>query len=170
MFNKRDTHTTSKSARYISSLEYVLHSGMLNTFIIIYRIISGAELDLAEGPTGHKFHILGQMNRNINEKRLSLSLCISCNRYFECTCIFAMTFANTILLLDMQRYNYSYRLIQIFTNVFLYQIYSTLPRPSAIRKTSTQHFTRMWFYVARRIKLSNIKKSDCFTKKIIHRI
>lgn len=97
---------------------------MLKTFIIIYRIISGAELNLAEGPTGHKFHILsGQMNRNINEKRLSLSYAYQTLYSSRLLYIFAKTFVNTIILLDTLRYNRTYRLIQTFTNVFYIRIY-----------------------------------------------
>lgn len=149
MFNKSDTHTASKWACYISPLEYVLNSGMLKTFIIIYRIISGTQLDLAEGPTGHKFHILsGQMNRNINEKCLSLSSCISCIMFLE----------NTIYLCyDLCEYypTTGHGRIQLYlsfnTNIykFIFKSHSytpigTLPRPFAVQKTSTQYFTTIF--------------------------
>lgn len=107
--NKRLVKSDTRvNGRYIALLECVSNSGMLKTFIIIYRIISGAELDLAEGPTGHKFHIFnGQINRNINGQRLALSICILyllyASRLHNTS---AMTLANTIIANPNIRCNY----------------------------------------------------------------
>lgn len=170
---KSDTHTASKWARYISPLEYVLNSGMLKTFIIIYRIISGAELDLAEGPTGHKFHILsGQVNRNINEKHLSLSLCISYIIFFEVTLYLCYDFCNTILVLDtlttllIGKYKY--------LHIFLYHIHNThigtLPHPFATREDiNASLYDFRDFTLRGELKYRILKETNKFIKQSLNK-